>query len=60
MAKTNPAVTKKLVGLADLVIEAAQKKKDPSIAIPVRSLSNVSFNPSKVFSWLSPIVCLVR
>ncbi|MEK7716322.1 MAG: DNA topoisomerase VI, partial [Pseudomonadota bacterium] len=47
MAKRNPAVEKKLIGLADLVIAAAQKKKDPAIAIPVRSLSNVSFNPKK-------------
>ena len=49
MAKKNPAVEKKLVGLADLVIAAAQKKKDPSIAIPVRSLSNVKFNEKKGF-----------
>ena len=36
MATRNPAVEKKLVGLADLVISAAQKKKDPAIAIPMR------------------------
>ena len=37
-------VEKKLVGLADLVIRAAERGKDPSIEIPVRSLSNVKFN----------------
>lgn len=45
----NPAVAKKLVGLADNVITAAGKKKDPVIQIPVRSLSNVSFNEKKGF-----------
>src|SRR6266498_2531605 len=38
------AVEKKLVGVADVVITAAQRRKDPTIAIPVRSLSNVTFN----------------
>jgi DNA topoisomerase-6 subunit A len=38
------AVEKKLVGVADLVITAAEKRKDPTIAIPIRSLSNVNFN----------------
>jgi DNA topoisomerase-6 subunit A len=46
MAKT-PHVEKKLVGLADLVIASAAKKKDPSIAIPVRALSNVKFNEKR-------------
>ncbi len=41
------SVEDRLVGLADLVIEAAQKKKDPEIEIPVRALSNVSFNPKR-------------
>jgi len=41
------AVEKKLVGVADLVITAAEKRKDPTIAIPVRSLSNVNFNERK-------------
>jgi len=45
----NPAVAKRLVGLADLVINAADKKKDPVIQIPVRSLSNVNFNEKKGF-----------
>jgi DNA topoisomerase-6 subunit A len=37
-------VEKKLVGVADIVIDAAERRKDPTIAIPVRSLSNVNFN----------------
>ncbi|OIO08881.1 MAG: DNA topoisomerase VI, partial [Elusimicrobia bacterium CG1_02_63_36] len=41
------AVKQSLVSLADIVIEAANKKKDPTIKIPVRSLSNVDFNPRK-------------
>src|SRR6185312_10016401 len=47
MPKTNHAVEKKLVGLADVVIDAAARKKDPSIAIPVRALSNVKFNEKR-------------
>jgi len=46
-AKTPTAVEKKLVGVADLVIAAAARRKDPTIAIPVRSLSNVNFNERK-------------
>src|SRR5499426_3353396 len=38
------AVEKKLIGVADVVINAAQRHKDPTLAIPVRSLSNVTFN----------------
>jgi DNA topoisomerase-6 subunit A len=37
-------VLKKLVGVADTVVTAAQRSKDPSLSIPVRSLSNVTFN----------------
>ena len=51
MAKTkhtrNGTVEKKLVGLADLVITAAQRAKDPTMAIPIRALSNVTFNARK-------------
>jgi len=47
MPKTNPAVEKKLIGLADVVIDAAARKKDPSIPIPVRALSNVKFNEKR-------------
>src|SRR5499433_296750 len=38
------AVEKKLVGIADVVIDAAQRRRDPTFAIPVRALSNVTFN----------------
>lgn len=38
---------KKLVGVADTVITAAQRRKDPTLAIPVRSLQNVNFNERK-------------
>ncbi|HXV67290.1 MAG TPA: DNA topoisomerase IV subunit A [Nitrospira sp.] len=38
------AVERKLVGLADLVIQAAERSKDPTFSIPIRALSNVSFN----------------
>src|SRR5256884_336286 len=38
------AVEKKLVGVADVVITAAERRKDPTLAIPVRALSNVNFN----------------
>jgi DNA topoisomerase-6 subunit A len=31
--------------LADVVIDAADRSKDPTLAIPIRALSNVSFNP---------------
>lgn len=45
--KSNGVVEKKLVGVADTVITAAQRKKDPTLTIPVRALSNVSFNERK-------------
>jgi DNA topoisomerase-6 subunit A len=45
--KTSGAVEKKLVGVADTVITAAQQRKDPTLAIPIRSLSNVKFNEHK-------------
>ncbi len=51
MARTKPRkpriVEKKLVGVADMVIEAAQRRKDPTLAIPIRSLSNITFNERK-------------
>ena len=46
-AKKPTVVEKKLVGVADLVISAAEKRKDPTITIPVRALSNVNFNERK-------------
>jgi DNA topoisomerase-6 subunit A len=45
MAK--PSVEDRLVGLADVVLEAAKRKKDPELQIPVRSLSNVEFNEKR-------------
>src|SRR5947199_468430 len=41
------AVEKKLVGVADVVRTAPQRDRDPTLAIPVRSLSNVTFNERK-------------
>ncbi|MCP9439146.1 MAG: DNA topoisomerase IV subunit A [Nitrospira sp.] len=46
-AKKPTPVEKKLVGLADLVIQAAERSKDPTLQIPIRALSNVSFNERK-------------
>src|SRR2546426_8788728 len=46
-ARSMTAVEKKLISVADVVITAAEKRKDPTIAIPVRSLSNVNFNERK-------------
>src|SRR5437660_11655857 len=43
-ARRMTAVEKKLISVADVVITAAQRRKDPTLAIPVRSLSNVTFN----------------
>jgi DNA topoisomerase-6 subunit A len=40
-------VEDRLTGLADVVLDAAKRKKDPSIEIPVRALSNVEFNEKK-------------
>lgn len=40
-------VESKLVGMADIVITAAQRSRDPGFQIPIRALSNVSFNQRK-------------
>ena len=45
--KAAGGVETKLVGMADVVIAAAQHAKDPAFAIPIRALSNVSFNQRK-------------
>ncbi|MFH1724935.1 MAG: DNA topoisomerase IV subunit A [Elusimicrobiota bacterium] len=45
--KRSDSVEKRLVGLADLVVSAANRRKDPTITIPVRALSNVKFNEKK-------------
>jgi DNA topoisomerase-6 subunit A len=41
------SVEERLMGLADVVIDSAKKKKDPEFQIPVRALSNVEFNEKK-------------
>jgi len=41
------SVEERLVGLADVVVDAAKRKKDPEIEIPVRALSNVTFNEKR-------------
>src|SRR5437016_3338134 len=46
-ARKVSTVEKKLVGVADVVIDAAQRRKDPTLAIPVRSLSNITFDERK-------------
>ena len=46
-AKNNGIVEKKLIGVADTVITAAQRSQDPALSIPVRSLANVNFNPKR-------------
>ncbi|MDD3588181.1 MAG: DNA topoisomerase IV subunit A [Thermoguttaceae bacterium] len=33
--------------LADTVVQTAARKREPSVAIPARSLSNIRFNPTK-------------
>ena len=38
---------KKLISVADAVITAADRKQDPTLSIPVRSLSNVTFSEKK-------------
>ena len=51
MAKTTrhkrSDVARKLVGVADTVIAAAERRQDPTLTIPIRSLSNVTFSPRK-------------
>src|SRR4249920_877813 len=46
-AKKPGPVEKKLVGVADTVINAAQRSQDPALSIPVRSLANVNFNAKR-------------
>jgi DNA topoisomerase-6 subunit A len=41
------SVEDRLIGLADVVIDSAKKKRDPEFQIPVRALSNVEFNEKK-------------
>src|SRR5262247_2348483 len=45
--KNNGGVEKKLVGVADVIINAAERSRDPALSIPVRSLANVNFNEKR-------------
>ena len=45
--KKTTVVEKKLISLADIVIHAADRAKDPTFQIPIRALSNVFFNEKK-------------
>lgn len=45
--KKPTVVEKKLIGLADIVIQSAERSKDPTFQIPIRALSNVAFNERK-------------
>src|SRR5438094_2346761 len=46
-AKKPTPVETKLVGVADTVITAADRSRDPALSIPVRSLANVNFNEKR-------------
>src|SRR3954469_6626292 len=46
-AKTNGVVEKKLISIADTVITAADRSKDPTFSIPIRSLANVTFDEKR-------------
>src|SRR3989454_2121263 len=46
-AKKPTPVEKKLVGVAEAVITAADRSKDPTLSIPVRSLANINFNEKR-------------
>ncbi len=43
----NNATAAKIVGLAESVVVSASKKKDPSVEIPLRALSNAKYNRDK-------------
>ena len=47
VAKKPGPVEKKLISVADTVITAAERSKDPTLAIPVRSLANINFNEKR-------------
>src|SRR5204863_155322 len=46
-AKKPTPVEKKLVSVADTVISAAGRSRDPALSIPVRSLANINFNEKR-------------
>src|SRR5947207_13830877 len=51
MTKATPRkptpVEKRLIGVADTVITAADRSRDPTLSIPVRSLANINFNEKR-------------
>jgi DNA topoisomerase-6 subunit A len=49
LSKKDKITRDKVVSMADTVVKAATKKRDPAIDIPTRSLSNVSYNKRKRF-----------
>src|SRR5436853_452431 len=46
-AKKPTPVEKKLVSVADTVISAAGRSREPALSIPVRSLANINFNEKR-------------
>jgi DNA topoisomerase-6 subunit A len=46
-AKKPTPVERKLVSVADTVITAAERSRDPALSIPVRSLANINFNEKR-------------
>ncbi|MDR0391338.1 MAG: DNA topoisomerase IV subunit A [Planctomycetaceae bacterium] len=47
LTKTDIHTLSNLTQLADLVVKQASKKRDPSVDIPIRALSNINFNERK-------------
>jgi DNA topoisomerase VI subunit A len=43
-----------IVGLADRVVDSAEKRKDPAVDIPSRTLSNVRYSPRKGIIEMGP------
>src|SRR5213594_3077878 len=41
------AVEKRLIGIADVGVDAATRGRDPTLAIPVRALANITCNERK-------------
>ena len=42
--KSNGSAAVKLESLANAVVEMAHRRKDPTVEIPIRALSNVAYN----------------
>src|SRR5689334_21492333 len=45
--KSDKDISQRLVGLAEEVVEAARRGRDPALKLPVRPLSNISFNEKR-------------